>query len=167
MVFHDRSLGSLLGENSGDISDVDVGDTLFIAWLDHGVIRSESFEITEITYDMGPDFKLSDGSQERCLVGGLPVFMLVDVDSLERRFEAGHPEHLVLGVSTSADGLVLEIILTLTSMGYSPTEAVDYAVPKFGVSLPVWSLLRGEDVDEIVARGERVQKQLDRFPGAW
>jgi len=91
--------------------------------------------------------------------------MLVDVADLEKRFDPKYPEHVALGVSTSSDGLALEIIITLISMGYSLSEAVDYTVTKFGISNTRWSSMRGEDLDELEARVERVQKGLNSIPG--
>lgn len=165
MVFHDRSL-DLMGPDVGEITEVEVGDTLFVAWLDYGNFRMTPFEVTEIIYDMGPDFKVCNGDRVGYLNGPFPVFMFVEVDDAEQRFDPGHPEHYVLGVSTSTDGLALEMILTLTLMGYSPTEAMDYTVPKFGVSPEVWSFLRGEDLDDLEACVERVQEQLEQLSGA-
>ena len=165
MVFHNRS-HICLGTNPGAISDVQVGESLHIAWIEDGSFKRDTFEITEIERDLQTDFKISNGNRELCLTTGVGVFFLIDTNVFEDRFSPAHPVHRVLGVSTSPDGLGLEMILTMLILGFSPAEAIDYTISKFSVSDIIWGNIRERGPTDRENRVKRIHDQLIQFePG--
>lgn len=162
MVFDDLSLGWLFQSQQGAVADLEAGDELHIAWIEDQELQMDAFEVDKV--EMGrirPSAEIHNDSYEACLITGMSTYFFAKAPSIEAFEEQMHPTYLTLGVSTSHDGLALELIIGLIRAGAPPELAVDFVVPRFGIEPSVWADTRGIETEEVEERLELFDQLSD------